>query len=417
MLKTLIVADDSTGANASAILLNKLNYKSLSMIDFRKIINYDGYDVVAISTDSRATSKEEAYQRVLTVCNKFKNSNFKVINKRIDSTLRGNLGAELNAFKEVFPNKKIVVVPAFPSSERYCINGELFVGDKALLDTPIAKDPKTPITSSNVKELFLKQFKGSISNITFSDYKNIKELTKKYFETNDVIIYDAKTDEDIKLVSKTIFDLKLDVISVDPGPLTYYYTKLIDNKEDKGQFFYLVGSVVDVSYYQVERARLETDFDYYYISPASLLNQVEFNKMYDTYLSDILKLKKPYVIITTNGDRDKVLNLYELAKDSNSDADTLSKIINTNYAKLVTNVLNETKKVRGIFVSGGDTTLHLLEFNKANAIELVKEVLPLCVHGKIADGDFANLNIITKGGNNASSDAYITIKKYIEEEL
>ncbi len=417
MLKTLIIADDSTGANASAILLNKLNFTSLSMIDFKKITNYDGFDVVAISTDSRATSKEEAYQRVLNVCDKFKNSNFKVINKRIDSTLRGNLGSELNAFKESFPDKKIVIVPAFPNSERYCINGQLYIGDTPLLDTPIAKDPKTPLSSSDVKELFLKQFDGKIANIKFNDYENMHQLTRELFKTNDAIIYDAKTNEDIKRISEVVFSLDCDIIAVDPGPLTYYYTELINKTEDKGQFFYLVGSVVDVSHYQVETARKDVDFDYYYISPASLLNQEEFNKNYDKYLSDILKLKKPYVIITTNGARDKVLNLFELGKELKESADNLSKIINTNYARLATDVLKNTNSVRGAFISGGDTTLHLLEYNNTTSIELIKEVLPLCVHGKLADGEFRGLDVITKGGNNASSEAYLTIKKYIEEEL
>lgn len=417
MLKTLIVADDSTGANASAILLNKLNFTSLSMIDFKKITNYDGFDVVAVSTDSRATSKEEAYERVLSVCKKFKDSKFKVINKRIDSTLRGNMGSELNAFKEMFPNKKIVIVPAFPNSERYCINGQLYVGETPLLETPIAKDPKTPITSSDVKELFLKQFKGTIANIKFSDYENMHQLTKELFKTHDAIIYDAKTNDDVKRISEVVFSLNYDIISVDPGPLTYYYSEIINKTDDKGQFFYLVGSVVDVSYYQIETARKDQDFDYYYISPASLLNQEEFDKSYDKYLSEILKLKKPFVIITANGDRNKVLNLFELGLELNESADNLSKIINTNYAKLATDVLNKTNNVRGAFISGGDTTLHLLEYNKANSIELIKEVLPLCVHGKIADGDFKGLDIITKGGNNASSEAYLIIKKYIEEEL
>ncbi len=417
MLKTLIIADDSTGANASAILLNNLNFTSLSMIDFKKITNHEGYDVVAISTDSRATTAEEAYERVLSVCKKFKEGEFKVINKRVDSTLRGNLGSELNAFKEMYPNKKIVIVPAFPNSERYCIDGQLYVGDTPLLETPIAKDPKTPIASSDVKELFLKQFKGTIANIKFADYKNIEALTKELFKTHDAIIFDAKTNDDIKKISEVVYRLNYDIISVDPGPLTYYYSELINKAHEKGQFFYLVGSVVDVSYHQVETARKDIDFDYYYISPASLLDQKEFEKSYDNYLNEILKLKKPFVIITTNGDRDKVLNLFELGKELNQSADDLSKIINTNYAKLTTDVLNKTKHVRGAFISGGDTTLHLLKYNNANSIELIKEVLPLCVHGKITDGDFKDLNIITKGGNNASNEAYLIIKKYIEEEL
>ncbi|NCU31881.1 MAG: four-carbon acid sugar kinase family protein, partial [Candidatus Moranbacteria bacterium] len=170
MLKTLIIADDSTGANASAILLNQLGFQSLSIIDYSDIPNHETFDCVAVSTDSRATSKENAYSRVETVLKHYKGEKIPVINKRIDSTLRGNLGAELNAIHEYFPEKRIAIVPAFPKSGRVCKDGKVYVNGVLLEQTDVAKDPKMPLFSSDAKALFLKQFKGRIANVFLKDY-------------------------------------------------------------------------------------------------------------------------------------------------------------------------------------------------------------------------------------------------------
>ena len=59
LVKTLIIADDSTGANASAILLKQLNFQTISLIDYQNARILDHYDAIAISTDSRAVSGKD----------------------------------------------------------------------------------------------------------------------------------------------------------------------------------------------------------------------------------------------------------------------------------------------------------------------------------------------------------------------
>ncbi|MFA7076383.1 MAG: nucleotide-binding domain containing protein, partial [Candidatus Izemoplasmatales bacterium] len=55
--------------------------------------------------------------------------------------------------------------------------------------------------------------------------------------------------------------------------------------------------------------------------------------------------------------------------------------------------------------------------NDAKGIELIDEVMPLCVCGKVVEGRFNGLPIITKGGMIGSEDAYLLIGEYFEEEL
>jgi D-threonate/D-erythronate kinase len=421
MISTLIIADDSTGANASAILLAKAGLNCLSIIDYHDICSYEGYDVVAVSTDSRAVHFKEAYQRVYEISKKFVDSEILVINKRIDSTLRGNLGSELNAFKIAFPNKKIAIIPAFPNSKRYCVSGNVYVGDILLEQTDVAKDPKMPIHTSNVIELFKKQFDGQMAHISISELTqdDLLEKIKTLYHTNDAIVFDAKTNEDIQFISQQLAFLNLDLITVDPGPFTYYYTlelkKNIEKEENR--YYYLVGSVTDTTFDQLCEIKNDSDFDYFFINPEHLLDHHFVNEI-KLFIQQVKASNKKFILISTSDTScRKVLDLHEIAKIEASNVDDISKKINEKLAFILSQVLENDKSVKGIFTSGGDVTLSFLKYTHAKAISLKKEVFPLCAHGKIVEGTYDGMNIITKGGMIGSSDAYQKIKTYIKENL
>jgi uncharacterized protein YgbK (DUF1537 family) len=421
MLKTLFVCDDSTGANASAILLNKLKLKTLSAINQCDLPDYSGYDSLAVSTDSRAVEASVAKERVLEVLKQFKNEEIVVLNKRVDSTLRGNLGAELNAFKEVFPNRKIAIVPSFPKSGRICKNGQVYVNGVSLEKTDVAKDPKMPIDTSDAYTLFKKQFEGTLFNIYKDAYIDksflvgkIVEAYKKY----DGIIFDAETNEDIALISRALVSIGCDVITVDPGVFTFYYTKeKIKTGVSEEKFLYLVGSVTDTTFNQLKYVRGKNTIKVISLNPLDLLDEKNVDNISKDVLNKIVISTHNHIAISTfDIDKRVVLNLFEIAKDKKIEVDDVSKIINLSLAKIARYVL-ENYKIKGIFSSGGDTTLSFLLDNDAKGIELIDEVMPLCVYGKVVEGNFAGLPIITKGGMIGNEDAYLLISEYFEGEM
>jgi uncharacterized protein YgbK (DUF1537 family) len=421
LLKTLLVCDDSTGANASAILLNKLRFKTLSAIDQKQLPDFSGYDALAVSTDSRAVSPDVAYQRVLDVLEGFKNEEIVVVNKRVDSTLRGNLGAELNAFYEVFKNRKIAIVPAFPKSGRTCINGQVYVNGVSLEKTDVAKDPKMPITTSDALQLFKKQFNRSLVNIFkdfYQDKDNLLKKTQELYNRYDGIIFDAETNEDVALISRVLVSLDCEVITVDPGVFTFYYTReKLKNRVREEKYLYLVGSVTDTTFNQLKYVRGKNRIKVIPLNPIDLLEQTNLLEISKDVTEKIKNSTHNHVAISTfDIDRRLVLDLFKIAKEKNIEVDNVSKIINLSLAKIATYVL-ENAHIKGIFSSGGDTTLSFLMDNDAKGIELVDEVMPLCVYGKVVEGKFDGLPIITKGGMIGNEDAYLLISEYFEEEV
>ncbi len=420
MLKTLLVCDDSTGANASAILLNKIKFKTLSAINQHVLPNYDGFDALAVSTDSRAVEANVAKARVLEVLKQFENEEVSVLNKRIDSTLRGNMGAELEAFKEVFPKRKIAIVPAFPKSGRICLNGQVYVNGVSLEHTDVAKDPKMPIFTSDAYKLFKKQFSGSLTNIykkEYQDISNFKKLITDSFYAFDGVIFDAETNEDIDLISKLLVEQNISVITVDPGVFTFYYTRAkIKQTQDPKKYLYLVGSVTDTTFNQLTYVKNQDVFDIIPLNPIELLDE---DKIFDISVKITDRIRKSsfnhIVISTFDLDNRVILDLFKISKEKHIEVDEVSKIINLSLAKIAKYVI-ENIGIKAIFSSGGDTTLSFLLDNDAKGIELIDEVMPLCVYGKVVEGKFSGLPIITKGGMIGNQDAYLLISEYFEEE-
>ncbi|MFW5894620.1 MAG: four-carbon acid sugar kinase family protein [Bacillota bacterium] len=421
MLKTLIVADDNTGANASAILLKDLNFSTLSLINHEEAKVVKGYDGIAVGTDSRATDAQTAYERVSHVLKGFKDENPLVLNKRIDSTLRGNLGSELNAFKDAFPERKIAIVPSFPKSNRTCIGGKLYVNGVSLEKTDVAKDPKMPIATSDVKRLFKAQFKGSITNIqkdAYSSHQTLSETIKDAYKDADAIIFDAETDEDIENISQALLECNHALITVDPGVFTYAYTKavLTNDPSQRKRYVFMVGSVTDTTHEQIKTA-CDTDvFDCIPLDPESFIEDEDAKKATAQALKAYDKSKKPYTILTTNAPSErKILDLFKIGQEKGISVDAISKKINDNLAYLLERLLEKHEDIGGVFSSGGDTTLSFLNRIQADGIELKHQVMPLCVYGSIVGGSYEGTPIITKGGMIGTETAYIEIKDFIEK--
>ncbi|MDE6168597.1 MAG: four-carbon acid sugar kinase family protein, partial [Acetatifactor sp.] len=130
MSRILIVADDLTGANDTGVRFAKCGAKVFTVLD-KEHVNWEkagDCDCITLSTDSRGLPPREAYERVHRAVRKFSGRETILYSKRIDSTLRGNLGAETDAMLDALADDRMaVVVPAFPEAGRTYVGGHLLV--------------------------------------------------------------------------------------------------------------------------------------------------------------------------------------------------------------------------------------------------------------------------------------------------
>ena len=150
MRKILILADDLSGAADCA---NAFIHSGLSaVVSFAESSSAVEGDVVAIDCDTRHLSPEQASVRVARMMRgHLDQGHGQLVFKKIDSTLRGNVAAEIAAVLEerriAFAGEaRIVAVlaPAFPSCGRTTIDGYQLVHGVHLHETEMWKHDGLP---------------------------------------------------------------------------------------------------------------------------------------------------------------------------------------------------------------------------------------------------------------------------------
>lgn len=406
MQKYIVIADDLTGSNATCSLFKKIGLRAASILKLQGDRNYD-VDVISYSTASRGLDKEEAYNKVSEAIKTLKNKDVLVYNKRIDSTLRGNIGTEINAMLDNLEDDRIaVVVPAYPDSGRIVVNKTMLVNGVLLENSDAGKDPKTPIKTSCVESLIQKDIKYSSTYFTLSDIAQpIEEIAKKIQEAikkSRVLIFDAVNNEDIIKISKAIIHSNINIVTVDPGPFTLYYSKELQKKNHlEKKILMVIGSVTATTKKQIEYILQEEDIFLVKMKVEDFFEKETCLKEIERVISYIKKGIASYdlFLVTTSpiGDEKKA-DLQKLAENLNTTVEEISKIIANTLTETVVKILKETEKFEGVYSSGGDITIALLEKLKAIGVEIREEVIPLAAYGRIIGGDFPNLKLVSKGG-------------------
>ena len=406
MQKYIVIADDLTGSNATCSLFKKIGLRAASILKLQGDINYD-VDVISYSTASRGLDKEEAYKKVSEAIKILKNKDVLVYNKRIDSTLRGNIGTEINAMLDNLEDDRIaVVIPSYPDSGRIVVNKTMLVNGVLLENSDAGKDPKTPIKTSCVESLIQKGIKYSSTYFTLSDIEQpIEEIVKKIQEAikkSRVLIFDAVNNEDIIKISKAIIHSDIDIVTVDPGPFTLYYSKELQKKNHlEKKILMVIGSVTATTKKQIEYILQEEDIFLVKMKVEDFFEKETCLKEIERVIAYIKKGIASYdlFLVTTSpiGDEKKT-DLPKLAENLNTTVEEISKIIANTLTETVVKILKETEKFEGVYSSGGDITIALLEKLKAIGVEIREEVIPLAAYGRIIGGDFPNLKLVSKGG-------------------
>jgi len=113
----------------------------------------DEAGVAAITTETRTAAPARAEATVAQVLEHARARGAQLWYKKIDSTLRGPIAAELRAVRTVFPDLRILFAPANPAVGRTVENGILRVRGVPVAETEFSRDPLNPLQTSVVAEI------------------------------------------------------------------------------------------------------------------------------------------------------------------------------------------------------------------------------------------------------------------------
>lgn len=405
-MKVAIIADDLTGANATNALLSKKGFSTITCLEaFHHSLS--DFEVVSFSTDSRSVSAEEAYNRVSNCIEQLKPA-LPLISKRIDSTLRGNMGAEVDAVLDRYPQLMAVVVPVYPSSGRICVGGSLLVSGIPLQNTMMRDDPKNPMTESSVLELFRQQSRHEPHHIPLREVLTggdvlSERIASVYRQGGRIAIFDATTDQDITAIAKAVEKTGLPVFCVDPGPFTaeLAHLRYSSSHIKTNKVFIAIGSVSVLTQRQIEKLKYDRSVWLEVVAPRLLINISKNPGKAGPLVQMLLRKSGEYDVvgIDTVETPEHVCELDELAQEYGVDKSQVSCLINQGIAEVTAQVLlNKNSMFRGIYTSGGDVTLAVTNRLGSKGFILKDEVEPLAVYGHLIGERCNGLSIVTKGG-------------------
>lgn len=140
MRKILVLADDLTGALECGALLEGAVVTLAAPAGSAPVID----------TETRHAAPDEAREAVRRLAEQFP---AELIYKKTDSTLRGNIGAELAGLHA----GRIHYAPAYPRLGRTVREGHLYVDGVPVEETAFARDPVDPVADGDIRRVLARQ--------------------------------------------------------------------------------------------------------------------------------------------------------------------------------------------------------------------------------------------------------------------
>ncbi|RHG38748.1 four-carbon acid sugar kinase family protein [Fusobacterium varium] len=418
MIKLVIIADDLTGALDTGVQFSKKNISTIVTADLNfntEEISKDA-DVIVIDTESRHISAVEAKKRVKSVLSKFDKKKIKFFYKKTDSTLRGNIGSEIEGFMEGLDINEVSFIPAFPLNKRTVKDGILYVNDVKLSETQFAMDILNPVTDSFIPNIINKQ---SNINVEIKDINT--DFPSKIDKEKNIYIFDSQNMEDMENIGKILYDknkLNYTIGNAGFAEILTYYIKTDTKKEDivleDNKVLFVCGSVNITSLKQCKYAEKTG-----YCSDTLNFNDIilENYKSSDNYINTKEYFKEKInnnnkFLLKTSDSEDVIKKAIEYTEKNSISMENLTSNIANSTGQLVSDLIKE-QNIRNMIVFGGDTLIGILKNIKCQYIIPVSEIFPGVVFTK-AVGKETAINVITKAGGFGEENIIERINEFLE---
>jgi uncharacterized protein YgbK (DUF1537 family) len=369
-----IIADDLTGAADSGVQLASSGYRTAVVFWGATVPPAEDLDAVAVDTDSRSLPAGFAAKRVVEAGHAVRDA--RVVYKKIDSTLRGPILAELAAALEATRRKKAVVAPAFPNAGRTTEGGVLLVNGEPVHETGLARDPRTPVFESHIPSLLSQAF-NSVTSLSVSGIGEGDSVLDALKNT-DCLVADAESDEDLEALVRAVPDPS-SVLWVGSAGLARAFGKvypgpcgnvLSETPASVSKVLVVIGSVNEVTRKQLRRLTEESG-----VAPVVLDTMALISGSYEEVVAETeeavqaaLRGRRGAVLYSAMGEE-----VESALGDSSVSGDEISGRVADALAQVVAN-LSEENLFDALVLTGGDTAVRVARELGATGVLLEGEI-------------------------------------------
>jgi uncharacterized protein YgbK (DUF1537 family) len=420
--KIAIIADDLTGAADTGVQFHPffeetvlLPYQQLSL-ELEAMLTATSR-ALSIYTGSRALESSAAGDRVRVVARQLVKSKSAWFYKKIDSCLRGNLGAETEALMDELGHDLSFIAPAFPQMGRTTRNNIHLVYGVPVGQTEISRDPVTPVTESRLSTLMAAQSRYPVGHMALgfldgAEQNLSEEIQRQANQGIKHIIFDATTQAHLDRIARLAFSSSQKILPVGSAglaaSLAALWPKRSSSKEEqirisaRGNHLLVCGTTCAVT-----RSQIKTLLETYPYEEVVL----EAALLMDLNQRDSL-LQKASSLQATVSSKDVIIRVGSSAHDgeavASTNRDRASEAIVTGLGFFVAAVLQHSQP-GFLFATGGDTADAVLRALHAGGIRISGEIVTGMVLGKLCGGPMNGLAVVTKAGAFGHNDALVVL--------
>jgi len=413
-----VIADDLTGANDTGVQFAKKGYNTM-VSTFNKqltIIIPDNLDVFVIDTETRELEGKTARKILRNILKKLNINKNDMIYKKVDSTLRGNVGVEIEEIMNILKKDICIFSSSLPSQQRMTVGGYLIVNQKPLGLSEYSSNHLDQGENSFIPFLLKKQTDFPVGQIDLKDVvkgqetilSKINELSQK---GNKIIVIDSTNEEHLKDIFASGLKFDGPVLFSGSAGLANHFPN-INNKhealkikieDNKSPVIVVAGSRNSIMEDQVNYLKNRLNFTELKIDLEHVFSDKD--RILDNYAAEGIKAIK--------GNRDLVIHTNAIYNEEKLINKKLMLKYNIGFRELeieIKNFLGElTSKIiknsasRNLVLTGGDIALGVCKELGISNLNVIDELLP-GIPLAIANYKNYNLNIVTKAGGFGKED-------------
>jgi len=432
MTRLAIIADDlSSATDCGAQVVRSGLSVVVPLGGYSLPIQARAAQVISVDTDSRSLSADHAYAKVKIATQQLVAEGWTHFYKSVDSTLRGNLGAEIEAVLDIVKPDCAVIAPAFPKYGRTTIDGVQYLRGRPLHETEFGTDPTAPVKDADIARRLADGSPRKAVRLTLDQVRagptQIKSAIQGLLVDGiELVVVDIAEQDDLKQICLGLAQSDLRVVWVGStglaefvplafGVATMSDTLNQDHTIDPRPALALVGSASETTRHQLDYAQENNQLNVIHLDATRLIQNgatAAELKQADSNLRAAIDSGQDAALVV-RASRDDIAATQQLGATLNLSAAQVAQRIVDGLAQVGSRLVREAR-ISGIVATGGDTANAVCNALGAEALEILGEVeagIPIMrLLGE------QSLPLVTKAGGFGSpaaiGDALVKVKQY-----
>lgn len=375
-----LIADDLTGACDAGVQFAQRGFSCMVWLNSESLLN-PACELAILTTDSRNDAPRVAWEKVERACHLSRNVQAPTLFKKIDSTLRGNIGVEIESAMLNGGLSLAVVAPAFPSMGRIVVNGWLRVKGTtaaALLHLP------TLLREQGVKDV------GHLdrSALAFGVDTVRKSLARARAAGERAVVFDTTEPGDLATIAEAAMGLE-------PRPLLVGSAGLAAE----------LANVLARQWQKPSPSASGIPADMQAVDPVVLIIG-STNAVTEGQVKTLLARSRVVAVRLREAELERAREALKVRSHLLVTLDVRSVNLSTleQFISMITQF-----PVQGIVLSGGDTASLVLRVFQTTGIQLEQEAITGIPLGFMVGGLAEGLPVVTKAGGFGDEDALVAV--------